>query len=432
MIPVIDVTGAPINRRTNAKLGRVALASVLVITLAMATPVFAEDDTETQKSQVDAQLAEANSAMEFATVRAQEARTAVELANQQLPGAQAAVEEAHGNVIAAEVQAREAQRVAETARSDYDTAHTEYEQAEVAVDEEQGRFDAFARESYESGTSMTPAAVLAVEGPENLVDAVEYMRGLATLRNDAVTDIRVVRVAAGEKHGTMLALKQEAEEAEAEAERTLQEAQNLETDALEAQRQVETLISQRQDGERIAESERAASEQRYQDLQSESERLAEALRAESQQSPVNSPPESSSSSSSDAPSSGLRKPVEGWKSSDFGSRYDPYYKVWQLHAGADFAAPGGAPIYAAASGKVIRSGWNGGYGNYTCIYHWETNSGGLSTCYAHQSSIGVSPGQHVEAGQVIGRVGTTGASTGNHLHFEVRLNGNPVDPLGWL
>jgi murein DD-endopeptidase MepM/ murein hydrolase activator NlpD len=114
-------------------------------------------------------------------------------------------------------------------------------------------------------------------------------------------------------------------------------------------------------------------------------------------------------------------------------RYDPYFHVWQLHAGTDFAAPSGAPIFAAASGRVIRASWNGGYGNYTCIYHGQVAGGsGIATCYAHQSSIGVSVGEQVSRGEVIGRVGTTGASTGAHLHFEVRLDGTPVNPLRYL
>ena len=125
-------------------------------------------------------------------------------------------------------------------------------------------------------------------------------------------------------------------------------------------------------------------------------------------------------------------PVNGWKSSDFGMRFDPFYQVWQLHAGVDFAAPGGAPIWAVESGNVFRAGWNGGYGNYTCIYHGTYQGQGFATCYAHQSQILVSVGQQVQRGQVVGLVGTTGASTGTHLHFEVRLDGNPVDPVPWL
>jgi murein DD-endopeptidase MepM/ murein hydrolase activator NlpD len=87
---------------------------------------------------------------------------------------------------------------------------------------------------------------------------------------------------------------------------------------------------------------------------------------------------------------------------------------------------------AAAGGRVTQAGWAGGYGNYTCIDHGLVGGARLSTCYGHQQAILVAPGQQVTAGQVIGRVGSTGASTGPHLHFEVRLGGRPVDPLPWI
>ena len=128
----------------------------------------------------------------------------------------------------------------------------------------------------------------------------------------------------------------------------------------------------------------------------------------------------------------LLMPVHGWKSSDFGNRYDPYYRVWQLHAGVDIAAAGGSPIQAAAAGRVIRAGWNGGYGNYTCISHGKLQGHVFSTCYGHQSTIGVHVGENVRRGEEIGRVGATGASTGYHLHFETRMDGKPRNPQLYL
>lgn len=115
-------------------------------------------------------------------------------------------------------------------------------------------------------------------------------------------------------------------------------------------------------------------------------------------------------------------PVNGTFTSPFGSRWG------RLHAGIDIAAPSGTPIRAADGGTVRYAGWMSGYGNYTCVQH----SGSLSTCYAHQSRIGVSVGQSVRQGQVIGAVGNTGHSFGAHLHFEVRVNGAPVNPMGYL
>jgi murein DD-endopeptidase MepM/ murein hydrolase activator NlpD len=120
-------------------------------------------------------------------------------------------------------------------------------------------------------------------------------------------------------------------------------------------------------------------------------------------------------------SSGMIWPVDGPVTSPFGMRWG------RLHAGIDISVPAGTPIRAAKDGTVAMAAPTGGYGNYTCIDH----GGGLSTCYAHQSRIGVTSGS-VSQGQVIGYVGCTGSCYGDHLHFEVRVNGSPTDPLGYL
>ena len=112
----------------------------------------------------------------------------------------------------------------------------------------------------------------------------------------------------------------------------------------------------------------------------------------------------------------------------FGPRTHPITGESKVHTGVDIAASQGTPIKAAGDGVVKMAGANGGYGNWTLIDH----GGGLATGYAHQSRIAVSIGQHVSTGEVIGYVGSTGASTGPHLHWEVRVNGNPVDPMGWV
>ncbi len=123
------------------------------------------------------------------------------------------------------------------------------------------------------------------------------------------------------------------------------------------------------------------------------------------------------------------RPVPGPITSPFGYRTDPVTGATAFHSGLDFGAPCGTPIKAAGTGVIISAGFNrGGYGNMTLINHGN----GLSTLYGHQSSIIVSEGQSVTQGQVIGYVGSTGKSTGCHLHFEVRVGGTPVDPSGYL
>jgi murein DD-endopeptidase MepM/ murein hydrolase activator NlpD len=121
-------------------------------------------------------------------------------------------------------------------------------------------------------------------------------------------------------------------------------------------------------------------------------------------------------------SGGLIWPVNGPVVSPFGQRWG------RLHAGVDIAVPNGTAVRASQSGRVIISGVVGGYGNYICIAH----GGSLSTCYAHNTSNGVSQGQSVRQGQVIASSGCTGHCFGPHVHFETRVNGSPVDPMGYL
>jgi murein DD-endopeptidase MepM/ murein hydrolase activator NlpD len=148
--------------------------------------------------------------------------------------------------------------------------------------------------------------------------------------------------------------------------------------------------------------------------QSASSQLAAAIRAaqaQASQGPTATPS-----------SAGLIWPVSGPVTSPFGPRWGSF------HQGIDIGVPYGTPIAAAAAGTVIYCGWESGYGNLVVIDH----GGNLATAYAHQSQIAVSCGQHVDQGQTIGYVGCTGHCFGPHLHFEVRINGSPVDPLGYL
>jgi murein DD-endopeptidase MepM/ murein hydrolase activator NlpD len=150
-------------------------------------------------------------------------------------------------------------------------------------------------------------------------------------------------------------------------------------------------------------------------LQAQSAALAAKIRA--------AVPSSPGTPTSVTPSAaGLIWPVQGPITSPFGPRWGGF------HPGIDIGVPTGTPIHAAAAGTVIYCGWMDGYGNLVVIDHHNT----LSTAYAHQSRIASSCGQNVAQGDVIGYVGCTGNCTGPHLHFEVRVDGNPVDPMLYL
>ncbi|MBQ7287116.1 MAG: peptidoglycan DD-metalloendopeptidase family protein, partial [Candidatus Gastranaerophilales bacterium] len=129
---------------------------------------------------------------------------------------------------------------------------------------------------------------------------------------------------------------------------------------------------------------------------------------------------------------GFTRPVPGRITSPFGPRIHPIFKRKINHSGIDIGAPYGTPIKAANSGRVIFVGWYNGYGKVVIIDHGNINGAPTTTLYAHMSVTLVKQGAHVAKGSVIGKVGTTGYSTGPHLHFEVRQRGNPVNPLNFI
>ena len=150
-------------------------------------------------------------------------------------------------------------------------------------------------------------------------------------------------------------------------------------------------------------------------LEAQSAALAARIRALQEQ-------RSSSSAPVVSGSGQLSWPVSGPVTSGFGSRWG------RMHEGIDIAVGQGTPVHAAGAGTVIYAGWMEGYGNLVVIDHGN----GLSTAYGHNSALASSVGQAVSAGEVVAYSGSTGHSTGPHVHFEVRVNGSPVDPLGYL
>jgi len=167
-------------------------------------------------------------------------------------------------------------------------------------------------------------------------------------------------------------------------------------------------------------SERALYERQLAELEAESQAIARRLRAMMET--------AAGRARADQRWSGrFIRPVNGSITSRYGMRVHPIFRVRRMHYGIDFSAPHGTPILAADSGVVVEARYIRGYGNTVIIDH----GGGVATLYAHCSAILVSEGQQVQRGQVIARVGSTGYSTGPHLHFEVRINGDPVDPAAY-
>ena len=131
-------------------------------------------------------------------------------------------------------------------------------------------------------------------------------------------------------------------------------------------------------------------------------------------------------------SAGFMRPIGGRITSPFGWRTHPIFKSRTFHSGVDIAGPNQGSIRASNSGKVIYQGWYGGYGKVVILDHGTVNGKPTTTLYAHMSSIRVSNGQYVNKGDILGYEGTTGYSTGPHVHFEVRVNGKPNNPMNYI
>ncbi len=367
--------------------------------------------------------ARAEAVLEEATVVARNAARRLEAATAALPAAQNRVALTRGAVAAARVEARTARRKADAARADYDRVADRFAQAQARVEQARDRVDEIAAASYMGADVAALNVLVGATGPQDAIDRMSLVDQVMRKQQDSVAEVTAARRTARTEQDNAGLAKRAAEDAEREATDKLNAARAAQAAAVRARAAVVELAASRRAALAVAKSQRAAVLAKYRAAKAEEERVVAALQSWDTK---------NGGSVSSYGGGKLRMPVHGWKSSDFGQRFDPYYRVWQLHAGMDIAAGGGTPIYAAAAGRVIRAGYNGGYGNYTCISHGRLQGRGFTTCYGHQSRIEVRVGERVRRGEVIGRVGTTGASTGYHLHFETRVNGTPKNPARYL
>ncbi|GAA2616062.1 hypothetical protein GCM10010399_53770 [Dactylosporangium fulvum] len=409
-------------------------ATMLLFTSGTAAHADPRDD----KARIDRQLQETEATLEAATDRAKQAAAEHQSAVAALPAAEANLADAKGRVIAAEAEARQAQRDREAAEAVVKSADDEYAAAWEQVEQAREDVSVFVAAAYKGSGFAMFNSVLESGSPSDLALRVAYLDRIAGENQRAVDELTVARMAAKQRSAAAELARRRAQQAADETRQRLEDSLAAQAGAAQAAADVRTLLDRSAKAEAVANAERAAVLARYEQLKVDSDRIGAELRAaaaaEAKQQKAPAKAGGAPPNTAIPPKTGafFLMPVRGWKSSNFGMRFDPVYKVYQLHAGIDVAAGGGQPILAGADGKVVRAGWAGGYGNYTCISHGMYQGKGLATCYAHQSAILVKVGQAVHRGEVIGRVGTTGASTGNHLHFEVRVNGRPVQPLDWL
>ena len=278
----------------------------------------------------------------------------------------------------------------------------------------QGRLEERLIELYQSEETDTFGLLLQVQSLGDLVDQFEYFEQIGRQDRAITVQIRTLRVdLKAAREATKVTKGQVAEETRILARKTAEQV--AARDELVAQQNA--LAAARAGRESVlatVQANRHEAEEDVEALAAQSARLAAQIRASSGSS-------GGGSTGSGTSSSGFIWPVNGVLTSGFGWRWG------RMHEGIDIGVPSGTPIRAAKAGEIVLASAYGGYGNYTCIDH----GGGLSTCYAHQSSFARTSGS-ISQGSILGYVGCTGHCFGDHLHFEVRINGSAVDPLGYL
>jgi murein DD-endopeptidase MepM/ murein hydrolase activator NlpD len=280
------------------------------------------------------------------------------------------------------------------------------------------RLDARLVAIYETDSPDTIAVVLSATSFSDLLDQLDYLKQIGKQDREIADEVATAKAEmAAARARTKQTRAGVAAETHTIAVRTAEQRAVHERLLASQQALVSTRAEERQSLASAKESER--------EYLNEVDGLAQVsaqLGAQIQAAQARAAASGSYSSGSGVSAQGLIWPVQGPVTSPFGMRWG------RMHEGIDIGVPYGTPIHAAASGTVIYAGWMSGYGNLTVIDHGH----GLATAYGHQSALAAGVGQTVTQGDTIGYVGCTGHCFGPHLHFEVRVNGQPVDPLGYL
>ena len=419
------------------------LVAVAALALGLVAPAQAEgdlDDLRSEREENRREAAEAAAQIDALSAEDRELVDALADLDAHIALQESKVAASEAAIVAAEERAVEARADAEAL--DAEMVAIRDRLRDTAVD----AFVGVGREAAEQldNADLTGEAVrryLLDEVVDDEVDVVDELRSAEARRlqaeeaaEAAAAEAEAERVANADRLADLEVAKAEAEELRAEVQARLGQWEATAASIEQADREIEAEIQRLEEeaARRAAEAEALRLEQeriRQQQADTgegaaEGEAAAEGEGADDAPAVPNEafvPPADGSFAITHRPSPG------GW-SSGFGPRIHPIFGTGRMHYGIDFHGSGGDPIYAASAGTVLTSGWRNGYGNTVVISHGN----GYTTLYAHQSSIAVSAGATVAGGQVIGYVGSTGWSTGPHLHFEVRVNGTAVDPARYL
>jgi murein DD-endopeptidase MepM/ murein hydrolase activator NlpD len=437
-----------------------SLAVGLALSTLAAAPLGFADEIDDRKDRVESRIDDAEEHLDHSSAKLEAADRRLSRTVRELASARDTLAHTEGELAAAQALDLEMQEELADAVADLAAARRALAESRRQVSRREGAVRAVVVQQATSGGTglLTISTVLSTQDTEELTQKLTSYEGVLDAEAATLSRLAASQVTLQLQEEAFEELEQEVAERRAAAAANLAEKERLQAQAEQAEAAIQTLTVRRSEARADAAGAKAEDLAQLEQLEAERAEIAELLRQRAEEArraaeaearrkaaaaaaakPAPSAPAAPSTAQPSAPApappsdgGGLSSPVSGYVTSPYGMRFHPIYKTWKLHDGTDFGAACGTPVRAAADGTVISMYYNSGYGNRIIIDHGLRGGVGLGTTYNHLSSYATSVGSHVRRGEVIGYVGTTGASTGCHLHFMVFENGATVDPMKWL
>ncbi len=428
-------------RTTRRRVTTALAVSSLCLTFA-AVPLASADDLHDRKNQVEGNISDTLSDLDQSSAQLTAANNALLLAQSRLASAEKQLAKTRGELSVAKVLDRQMQAKLEAAILRLAKAREELASGQAQVAEQEELLGQIAVQNYQTGDPnlLGLSMVLTSQDPAELTSQLNSVQNVLDKEVATLDRLDASRVLLTVKEHEVEDAKEEVAVQRQAAAENLKKKRALEAEAEAAEERVSDLVRMRADAHAAAVEAREADLDRLRGLQQERDRISEMLRKRAEAARARAAAAAAAAAAAEAATDGgnrssngfLDYPVESYITSSYGMRFHPVYHRWALHDGTDFGAACGTPIHAAASGTVIAMYFNEGYGNRVIIDNGFHRGVGLGTAYNHLSAYSTSVGEKVKRGDIIGYVGTTGYSTGCHLHFMVFENGATVNPMHWL
>jgi murein DD-endopeptidase MepM/ murein hydrolase activator NlpD len=408
-------------------------------------------DPAAKKKQLDSQIGQSKAELAEASDQLGKSVAAYNQAEAKYKAVQARYAVAQGKLAAAKAADAVAAGKLRTAERALRTAVADVEAGEKLIAEKRAVAGRAVRSAYQQQNSLVGLAIaLRGASPADIATGMQVQRNVFGIQGNAITNLNNAQAQLANRRVKVAAAEKAAEEARAEAAQTVRQVTALTKQVAADKAQAAAIAQLKLVAYKAAEKEKNTEQAQYNALLRERNRVEQILiaRARAEKAAAarrkaarekaerekarkeGRPPRQIPDNRDD--NGRLSYPINSYITSPFGMRFHPVLHYWKLHDGTDFGGGCGTPIRAAASGVVTDKYYNGGYGNRLFISHGVIDGSSITTVYNHLSRYRARVGERVSRGEIIGYVGTTGYSTGCHLHFMVYQDGRVVNPMKWL